>query len=145
MSLLRNGQSLTLWCFPVLLLLSGCGDVGPECGTPDVRNSVIRIVSEDKNNSLVNFAVQNSDAVLEKVRSANAEAEKQTIWETAKQGAVYSLDQTIVVNSRTRAASTCTGLLYVRVGDTTVQKDVDFRVEQAADGKISVSVSPFLF
>ena len=39
----------------------------------------------------------------------------------------------------------CTGLLYVRVGDTTVQKEIDFRVEQVADGKISVSVTPFQF
>jgi hypothetical protein len=35
--------------------------------------------------------------------------------------------------------------LDVTVADTTAEKQVDFRVEQAADGKMSVSVDPFLF
>ena len=33
----------------------------------------------------------------------------------------------------------------VSVGDTSAQKEVEFKVEQQADGKISVSVKPFLF
>jgi hypothetical protein len=147
MSLFRKEQSLALWCFPVLLSLSGCGDAGPECGTPDVRNSVVKIISDDRNNSLVNYAAQNSDSVAELVRkSASAtEAEKSAILEKAKQDAIYTLDDTIVVNSRSRAASACTGLLYVRIGDTIAQKEVNFTVEQTADGKTSVSVKPFLF
>jgi hypothetical protein len=37
-------------------------------------------------------------------------------------------------------------LLSVTVGgDTTAQKEVDFKVEQTKDGATSVSVSPFLF
>jgi hypothetical protein len=50
------------------------------------------------------------------------------------------------MNSRNRAGQeiTCTGLLYVTVADATAQKVVD-KVKQTADGKIIVSVNPFLF
>jgi hypothetical protein len=144
-SLFRKQQPPMLWCLPVLLLLSGCGDVGPECGTPDARNSVLRSVADDRNNRLVNFAAENSDAVAELLSHATAETEKSAIMDKAKQGAVYSLDDVVVENSKSRGAATCTGLLYVRIGDTTAQKQIDFRVEQTADGKISVSVKPFQF
>ena len=40
---------------------------------------------------------------------------------------------------------TCIGLLYVTVADATAQKELEFKVKQTADGKIIVSVSPFLF
>jgi hypothetical protein len=33
----------------------------------------------------------------------------------------------------------------VTVGDTIAQKQVDFKVELTTDGKMSVSVDPFLF
>ena len=145
MNLSRRQQPSILWCFPVLLLLTGCGDVGPDCATPDARNSVLKSVEDDRNNRLLNFAVDNSDAVAELMSHAKADAEKAEIKDKAKQGAVYSLDDTIVVNSKAKGAAKCTGLLYVRVGDTTVQKEIDFRVEQVADGKISVSVTPFQF
>jgi hypothetical protein len=134
-----------LWCFPVLLLLSGCGETGPECGSVDARNAVIKSVADDSNNRLVNFAVENSDAVAELLKNARADAEKSAIREKAKQDAVYSLDDTIVSNSRTARAASCTGLLYVKVSDTTAQKAVEYSVEQTADGKISVSVKPFVF
>ena len=143
-NLFRKQPSI-LWCLPVLLLLSGCGDVGPDCATPDARNSVLKSVEADQNNRLLNFAVDNSDAVAELMSHAKADAEKVEIKDKAKQGAVYSLDDTIVVNSKTKGAALCTGLLSLRIGDTTVQKEIDFRVEQVADGKISVSVTPFQF
>ena len=145
MNLFGKQRSSVIWCLPVLLTLSGCGDAGPECGSLDARNSVLRIVADNKNNRLVNYAAQNSDSFVEMVSHANAEADKSAILEKAKQGAIYTLDDTIVVNSRNRAAATCTGLLSVKVGDTTAQKEVEFKVEQAADGKTSVSVKPFLF
>jgi hypothetical protein len=145
MSMFRKQQPSVLWCLPVLLLLSGCGDVGPDCATADARNSVLKSVADDRNNRLVNFAAENSDSVAELLSRATAETEKSAIMDKAKQGAVYSLDDTIVVNSRNKGAAICTGLLYVRIGDTTAQKEIDFKVEQAADGKISVSVQPFQF
>jgi hypothetical protein len=145
MNLSREKQPSVLWCFPLLLSLSGCGETGPECGSVDARNSVVRTVADNRNNPLLNFAAKNSDSVDEKVSHANSEAEKSAILEKAKQDATYSLDDSIVVNSRTARAAACTGLLYVKVGDTVAQKEVEFKVEQTADGKISVSVSPFLF
>ena len=145
MNLSRTKQSSVLWCFPVLLSLSGRGETGPECGSADARNSVVRTVADNRNNPLLDYAARNSDSVDEKVSHANSEAEKSAILEKAKQDAIYSLDDTIVMNSRTARAASCTGLLYVKVGDTVAQKEVEFKVEQAADGKISVSVSPFLF
>ena len=145
MNLFRKRQPSFLCCLPVLLLLSACGDVGPDCATPDARNSVLKSIADDRNNRLVNFAVDNSDAVEALLKNARAETDKSAIREKAKQDAVYSLDDTIVSNSRTARAASCTGLLYVRVGDTTVQKEVEFNVEQTADGKTSVSVKPFQF
>jgi len=108
----------------ILLLLSGCGGAEPECGSPDTRNSVVKTISDDHNNRLVNYAVKNSDSVAAMVTTANTEAEKVAIWEKARQGAVYRLDDTILVKSRNRAthAVTCIGLLYVTVGDTTAQR-----------------------
>jgi hypothetical protein len=64
-----------------------------------------------------------------------------------REGAVYRLDDTTLMNSRNRAAQevTCSGLLYVTVADVTAQKEVEFKVKRTADGKIIVSVNPFLF
>jgi hypothetical protein len=145
MNLSCKPRSSALLCLPLLLLLSGCGEQGPDCGSAEARTSVIKSIADDRNNRLVKFAAENSDAVAALLNHARAEDEKSAILEKAKQGAAYSLDETIVANSRSARAATCTGLLAVTLGDTTVQKEVEFRVEQAADGKLSVSVQPFLF
>ncbi|SIO63228.1 hypothetical protein SAMN05443247_09642 [Bradyrhizobium erythrophlei] len=143
----RKKQPLALWWFSVLLLLNGCGGAEPECDSLDTHNSVVKIISDDSNNALVNYAVKNSSSVAAMVSNANTEAEKLAIWEKARQGAVYRLDDTILTNSRNRATRrvTCSGLLYVTVGDTIAQKQVDFKVERTTDGQMSVSVDPFLF
>jgi hypothetical protein len=143
----RKKQPLALWWFSVLLLLNGCGGPEPECDSLDTRNSVVKIISDDSNNALVNYAVKHSSSVAAMVSHTNTEAEKLAIWEKARQSAVYRLDDTILTNSRNRAtrAVTCSGLLYVTVGDTIAQKQVDFKVERTTDGKMSVSVDPFLF
>ena len=69
------------------------------------------------------------------------------IFEEAKRGAVYKLDDTIRIKSRDRAAHavTCSGALDVTVADTTAQKEIEFKIEQTMDGKMLVSVDPFLF
>ena len=143
---LRKKLPLVLWWFPVLLLLSGCG-LEPECDSLDTLNSVVKIISDDSNNALVNYAVRNSSSVAAMVSHTNTETEKLAIWEKARQGAVYRLDDTILTNSRNRAtrAVTCIGLLYVTVGDTIAEKQIDFKVQRTTDGKMSVSVGPFLF
>jgi hypothetical protein len=137
MKLLRKEQSLVLWCFSASLLLSSCGGAGPECGSLDTRNSVVKIVSDDNNNKLVSYAVKNSSSVAAMVGDTKSEAEKLGIWEKARQGAVYRLDDTVLMNSKNRAAQevTCIGLLYVTVADATAQKELEFKVKQTADGK----------
>jgi hypothetical protein len=142
----REGQ-IVLGCLPVFLLLSSCGQATPECDSLDTRNTVVKIFSDDSNNALVNYAVKNSSAVAAKVSSTNTQAEKLAVWEKARQAAAYRLDDTIRTNSRNKAkrAVTCTGLLYATVEDATAEKEVDFRIERAADGKTSISVSPFQF
>jgi transketolase N-terminal domain/subunit len=107
---------------------------------------VVKIVSDDNNNALVNYAVKNSSLVAAMVGDIS-EAEKSAIWEKARRAAVYRLDDTILMNSRNRAAQevTCSGLLAVTVADVTAQKEVEFKVKQTADGNSIVSVNPFLF
>jgi flagellar basal body-associated protein FliL len=142
----RQGHML-LGCIPVLFLLSGCGEAGPECDSANARNSVVKIISDNSHNALVSFAADNSSAVASMASDAKTEAEKSAISEKARQRASYKLDDTIRMNSRNKAKRlvTCTGLLSVTVEDATAQKEVEFKVEQTADGKTSVSVSPFQF
>jgi len=136
-----------LWWFSVLLLLNGCGGAEPEFDSLDTHNAVVRIISGDSNNALVKYAAKNSNSVAAMVSNTNTEDEKLAVLEEARQGAVYRLDDKIHTNSRNRATReiTCSGLLYVTVGDTIAQKQVDFKVERTTDGRMSVSVDPFLF
>jgi hypothetical protein len=172
MQRLKKKLFLVFWCSPVFVLLSGCGEEQPGCGSLEARNLVVKTVADDKNNALVNFAVENSSTVAKmiassaaaKARSAKAapgeqingvsaaldveaEAETSVILEKAKEAAVYTLDDTVIVNSRNKATRTvsCSGVLSVTVEDTAAQKEVDFTVEQPAKGAILVSVKPFLF
>jgi hypothetical protein len=140
-------RQTALWSLPVLLLLSGCGGAESECDSLDTRNSVVKIVSGDNNNALVNYAAKNSSVVEARVNKASTEAEKLAIWETARQGAAYKLGEAISTSlkSKDRRAVTCSGLLSATVEDATAQKQVDFKVEQTPDGNVSVSVSPFQF
>jgi hypothetical protein len=135
------------WSLPILLLLSGCGSTAPDCDTSDTRDSVVKIVSGDSNNALAKYAAKNSSAVEAAVKNARTEAEKSAILERATQGALYLLGDAIDTNSMSRDGRvvTCSGLLSVTVDDATAHKQVDFKVEQAPDGRMSVSVSPFQF
>jgi hypothetical protein len=146
MKLFREERRI-LGCFSVLLLLGGCGGPEPECDSLDSRNSLVKIVSDDGNNALVNYAVKNSSSVAAMLSDTKSEAEKLAVLEKARRGAVYALDDSISLRSRNRTtrAVDCTGLLSVTVADTTAQKEIEFKVEQKSDGAILVSVSPFLF
>jgi hypothetical protein len=136
-----------LWSLPVLLLLSGCGRAEPECDSSESRDSVLKIVSADSNNRLVDYAARNSSAVEARVHGASTEAEKSTILEKAKRGASYELGGTISIVSRSKDKQvvTCSGELAATVEDATAHKQVNFKVEKAPDGKLSVSVEPFQF
>lgn len=141
-------QFLILGCFAALILLSGCGEAEPDvCGSLETRNSIIESFANDHNNALVNYAAKNSNAVATMVGDTDVETEKLRILENAKRSAVYTLDDTILTKLRDRSthAVTCIGVLDVRVADTTAEKELEFRVEQTTDGKMLVSVNPFLF
>jgi len=147
MPLIQKKLFSVFWSFSAFLLLSSCGEEQPTCGSLEARNLVVKTIADDKNNALVNYAVKNSNMVAKMVAGVDAEADKSVILEKAKEGAVYTLDDTVIVNSRNRATQTlsCSGLLSVTVEDTTAQKQIDFTVEQPAKGIILVSVRPFLF
>jgi hypothetical protein len=136
-----------LGCLPVLLLLGGCGVEGPECDSPGARDSVVKIMSDDRNNALGDYAARNSSVIAAIVGNAGTEAEKVAVLEKARQGAAYRLDDAISTNSRSNAerAVNCSGVVHATVEDVTVQKQVDFKVQETADGKVSISVSPFQF
>jgi hypothetical protein len=140
-------QPLALWSLPVVLLLSGCGEAAPECDTSDTRNSVVTIVASNKHNPLVKYAARNSTAVQTRLGGANTDAEKSGILEEADERASYALDAAISTNSTSRdnREVTCSGVLSATVDDATAQKQVDFKVQKAPDGRMSVSVTPFQF
>src|SRR2546425_10807442 len=99
MKVLRKEQSLVLWCFSASLLLNSCGGAGPACGSldTDTRNSVVRIISDDSNNKLVNYAVKNSSSVAAMVPGTKSEADILELWEKARYVAVYRFDDTIIM------------------------------------------------
>jgi hypothetical protein len=133
----RN-RSIAFWSFPFLIFLSGC-DAKPECDSFETRNAVLQTVSDDHNNALAEYAAKNSN--LAKSSEASSEAEK------SKQKPLYVLGEKIVTTSTGENKRTlkCSGSMSVTVGDTKASKEVNFTVQQAADGKISVSVAPFQF
>jgi acyl-CoA reductase-like NAD-dependent aldehyde dehydrogenase len=130
-----------------LLLLSSCGGADPDCNSADTRDAVIKTVSGDSNNALVDYAVKNSEALKKKVNAASTEAEKSAITAKARHSAVYRLGEAITTNSKSpdKRTVTCSGKMITTVEGDIVQKQVDFRVEQTPDGQHSVSVTPFQF
>jgi hypothetical protein len=123
-------RSLVFWIFPLLIVLSGCS-AKPECDSIETRSAVLQIVADDHRNPLVNYAAKNSTA------EPNLENSKP----------LYLLGERIVTTlaSQDKRTLQCSGPISVSVGDIKVSKEVDFTVQQSADGKISVSAVPFQF
>ena len=92
---------------------------------------MLQIVSDDHRNPLVDYAAKNSTA-------------KPTLENTKP---LYLLGERIVTTSTSQDKRTlqCSGAISVSVGDIKASKEIDFTVQQAPDGKISVSVAPFQF
>lgn len=129
-------QPLALLIFPIVILLAGC-NAKPECDSFETRDAVLHAVSDDHNNALGNYAAKNSKTASE----ATPEAEK------SKQQPLYVLGEKIVTTSTSADKRTlkCSGSMSVTVGETKASKEVVFTVQQSPDGKIAVSVDPFLF
>jgi hypothetical protein len=124
------------WPFPFLILV-GC-DAKPECNSFETRNAVLKTISEDHRNALVEFAAKSSNAA--KSSDANSEAEK------SKQQPQYVLGEKVATTSTSADKRTlkCSGSISATVGDTKASKEVNFTVQQS-DGKVAVSVEPFQF
>ena len=127
-------RPLAFWGLPFLVLLGGCG-AKPECDSSETRSAVLQIVSDDHTNALATFAAKNSGA--EKSAPSNSKDEKP----------LYRLGEKIVTTSTSPDKRTlkCSGAISATVGDTKASKEIEFTVQKAPDGKVSVSVVPFQF
>ena len=132
----HSPNRLHLFCtVPIFLFLASC-DAKPECDTPETRKAILDIVSDDHRNPLVEFAARNSTA---KNSTAKASLENNK--------PLYLLGEKIVTTSSSNQKRTlqCSGAISVTVGDVKASKEIEFSVQKATDGKLSVSVTPFQF
>jgi hypothetical protein len=130
----------------LLVSIGGCSKK-IDCDSSETRSPVLQTIQSDRNNPLVTYAAKNSTTVKTKLSKAGSDEEKSAIVKSAKEGASYSLGERIVTISAADKKRTleCSGGISATVDDTKASKDVNFTVQQAQDGKISVSVVPFQF
>lgn len=130
-------RSLLCWSLP--FLVSSACMAAPECDTIETRTAVLESVSGDGNNPLATYAAKN-DTASEKQPPARPK-------ESKTEAPLYQLSQKIVTSSTSKDKLTlkCSGGISAAVGDIAATKEVTFTVQQASDGKISVSVDPFQF
>ena len=97
--------------------------------------------SDDHNNPLGNYAAQNSNVGKDDLSRAKPEASANS----KRTRPPYRLGETIVTTSTSKDKRTlqCSGAISATAGDTKAAKEVNFTVQQAPDGKISVSVASF--
>jgi hypothetical protein len=119
---------LLVCSIPLLVFSSSC-HAQPECDSIETRNAVLRFISEERNNPLLDYAAKNSSAGKESPVP------------------LYQLGQRMVTTSTSKDKLTlkCSGPLSVAVSDLKATKEVNFTVQQTSDGKLSVSVEPFQF
>jgi hypothetical protein len=100
---------------------------------------VLKTTSDDHGNALGKYAAENSTTA--KPSDASSESKK------LRQQPLYVLGEKIVTTStsKDKRTLTCSGSISVTVGDMKASKEVAFTVQQASDGKITVSVDPFQF
>lgn len=121
-------------------LLPAVGLASPACDSIETRKALLDFVSGDRGNRLADFAVKNhssSPKVPKDTKSRNYQGERP----------FYELGQRFVVTGKTKDRLTvkCSGALSASVGDIKATKEIDFTVQQAKDGSLSVSVEPFQF
>jgi hypothetical protein len=126
------------WSFPFIILLSGC-EAKPECDSFETRNAVLKSVSDDHNNALVEYAAKNPNTA----KSSNASS----AGDKSKQQPLYLLGEKMITTSTSDNKRTlkCSGSISATVGDTKASKEIEFTVQKLSDGKLSVSISPFQF
>jgi hypothetical protein len=133
-------RPLAFCSLPFLILLGGCDtQPKPECDSFETRNSVLQAVSNDHGNALAKYAASHSaEANSPDGGSAAEKSDKQPIYLLGEKMVTISTSD----NKRTLK---CSGAISATVGSTKASKEVDFTVQQASDGKITVSVEPFQF
>jgi hypothetical protein len=142
--------------------LAGCGSPDPDCSAAATQDSVARIVAEHQGNKLVAGVVRKSkllESVRTRVRAYFSKhgymcekcdernslfQEQQQALETAKKAAVFKLAnvRTTSTDAVTKAVS-CTATLNFRVDDNSAEKEINYEVEKAVDGKMRVVVLHF--
>jgi hypothetical protein len=135
-----HNRPLVLCSIPLLILLGGCdAQPKPECDSFETRNAVLQTVSSDHGNHLAKFAAGHSAEANSP--NAGSSAEK------SDQKPMYLLGDKMVTVSTgdNKRTMKCSGALSVTVGEAKATKEVNFTVQQAADGKTTVSVEPFQF
>jgi hypothetical protein len=120
-------------CLPLLLGLAGCGPK-PECDSFETRSAVLKVVSDDHGNRLGVFAAKDSSA---NKNSSDREGAKP----------LYALGEKMVTTSMGQDGRTlkCSGAISATVGETKASKEIEYTVQQAKNGDLSVSVTPFQF
>jgi hypothetical protein len=128
-----------------LLAAIGVVRAEPQCDSFETRNAVLHSISDDHSNPLAAFAAKNFNENADGSKKSGADAAKSTNSESEKPS--YLLGEKIVTTSTSqdKQTLTCSGAISATVGDTKASKEVNFTVQQTADGKISVSVAPFQF
>jgi hypothetical protein len=126
-------RRLALCSIPFLILLGGF-TARPECDSQETRDAVLKTVSNDHGNRLAVYAAEHAPADKDKSKPEDAKPS-------------YTLGEKIVTTSTSRDKRTlnCSTAISVTIGETKASKEVNFTVQQASDGKVSVSVAPFQF
>jgi hypothetical protein len=133
-------RPIVFYSFPFLILLGGCdAQPKPECDSFETRNAVLQTVSSDHGNHLAKYAAGHSaEANSPNAGSAAEKSDQKPMYLLGDKMVTVSTDD----NKRTLK---CSGALSVTVGEAKATKEVDFTVQQGADGKTTVSVEPFQF
>lgn len=139
MSLAIN-RSLAFWVSGFLIISSDSW-ARLECDSIETRKAVLQYFEADRQNALVDYAMKNATPGTDSARTKSKKAAQ------ANMKPLYQLGERIVPASKTRDKLTmrCSGPLSVSVGDIKATKELIFTVQQARDGKLSVSVEPFQF
>lgn len=133
-------RSLACWTF-LLVVFSGGAWAKPACDSIETRKAVLQYFEGDAQNPLVEYAIRNATP------GKDARQSKPKNSGQANTKPLYQLGERIVTASKSRDKLTlkCSGPLSVAVSDIKATKELVFTVQQAKDGKLSVSVEPFQF
>ena len=137
---IKISRSFACWTLPLLIFSSGAW-AKPACDSIETRKAVLQYFEGDAQNPLVEYAIKSATPGKD-TRQAKPKNPVQ-----ANSKPLYQLGDRIVTSAKSRDKLTlkCSGPLSVAVSDIKATKELIFTVQQAKDGKLSVSVEPFQF